>query len=119
MTAIMVGEKEIEVLTESEFNSLMQSCRIGDGLTGFKTEVPSSSQIRQATTRKLENEIAAHKATRRHLRTLLTSSLLVLGVGLGASFFASSPAHVQVRPAETTQIISGVLVVHSTTSVAP
>ena len=118
MTAVRVDEREIEVLTESEFNSLMSRSGYGVNSLNLQSEVPSSSQIIGATARRLDQELYAHKNNRRHLRIWCSSIVMALGISLGVTYFANSTTYSAAKPAPTSQIISGTLVVHSTT-VAP
>ena len=115
MTAVRVDEREIEVLTESEFNSLMS--RSGDGVNSrnFWSEVPSSSQIIGATASRLNQELYIHKNNRRHLRIWCSSIVMALGISLGVTYFANSTTYSAAKPAPTSQIISSTLVVHSNT----
>ena len=116
MTAVRVDEREIEVLTESEFNSLMS--RSGDGVNSrnFWSEVPSSSQIIGATASRLNQELYIHKNNRRHLRIWCSSIVMALGISLGVTYFSNNSTYSAAKAAPTSQVISGTLVVHSTTA---
>lgn len=117
MTAVRVSEKEIEILTESEFNSLMS--RSGRESHTFQIRVPSNSQILKTTAGELDQELYTHKNNRRHLRIWCSSIVIALGMALGVSYFASNSSYVAAKGAPASQIISGTLLVHSTTTVAP
>jgi hypothetical protein len=118
MTAVRVGEKEIEVLTESEFNSLMSRRGYGVKSGNLQCEVPSSNQIIGTTAGRLGQELYTHKNNRRHLRMWCSSIVMALGISLGVTYFSNNSTYSVAKPAPTSQIVSGTLVVHSTT-VAP
>lgn len=118
MTAVRVDQKEIEVLTESEFNSLMSRSGYGVKSRTFQSEVPSSNQIIRTNARKLGQELNTHKNNRRHLNIWCSSIVMTLGISLGVTYFAGNSTYSAAKSAPTSQIVSGTLVVHSTT-VAP